>query len=399
MSIPYGRHEIDDDDIDAVTRILKSDCLTCGPSVTDFETALSKITQADYAVACSSGTASLHLAYWSLGFDPGDVVILPAITFLAGANVAICLGMRVLFADVHPETGLMGPDNLDDALSRVPAGMHARLVIPVHLNGQCCDMPELAYLARQAQLRIVEDACHALGTISKTGDPVGSCTLSDAAVFSFHPVKTIAMGEGGAVTSNNEKLADHIRRLRQHGIIRLNSGQESDIDLITEGAPYPWFHDMSEPGLNYRASDLHCALGLSQLTKMERFVTQRYALITYYRQRLAAATSLASIVPEVPSCRTAWHLCSALIDFDKASISRSQLMKNLSAQGISSQVHYIPVAWQPYYRQHALSPCELPGARAYYRRQLSLPLFPSLKKQQIDSIVTILTENLAQQPA
>src|ERR1700712_2027370 len=269
--LPYGRQTIEDDDIAAVAEALRADFLTTGPRVESFETAFAETVGARHAVACANGTAALHLAMLALEVQPGEVCIAPSITFLATANCARFVGAEVVFADVDPLTGLMTPDTLAEALTRV-GDRRLRAVLPVHLRGDAADLPGLAALAGEAGAVLVEDAPHALGTTMTFGnvtERVGDVRHSAMATFSFHPVKTIATGEGGMVTTNDAALAERLRVLRSHGMVR------------PPGAD-PWWYEMPEPGFNYRLPDVLCALGLSQLKKLDQFVERRRALAGRY---------------------------------------------------------------------------------------------------------------------
>jgi dTDP-4-amino-4,6-dideoxygalactose transaminase len=275
LTLPYGRQLIEDDDIAAVAEVLRGDYLTGGPAVQDFERGLIDVTGARHAIAVGSGTAALHVAAMTLDLKPGDQVIVPTVTFLATANAARYVGADVVFADVDADTGLMGPDQLAEATRRAPA---ARAVFPVHLGGQVADPVSIGKVARDAGLKIVEDACHAIGTTlaDNTRTPVGACARSDMCIFSFHPVKTIAMGEGGAVTTNDDGMAERLRAFRSHGMVREPSGfLDKAQAFATDGTAHPWYYEMHEFGFNYRASDIHCALGRSQLAKLDRFVERR----------------------------------------------------------------------------------------------------------------------------
>ncbi|MBX7200351.1 MAG: UDP-4-amino-4,6-dideoxy-N-acetyl-beta-L-altrosamine transaminase [Rhodospirillaceae bacterium] len=394
--LPYGRHVIDDDDVAAVAAVLKSPALTGGPAVDQFERALAEATGAADAVACSSGTSALHLAVLGLGLKPGDQVVAPSLTFLATANCARYVGADVVFADVDPSTGLMTPDTFRDAIARGAPG-RVKAAIPVHLNGQACDMRGLRDVAATHGIALVEDACHALGTTYPGNDtvPVGACRDSVAACFSFHPVKTVAMGEGGAVTTNDPVLAATMRRLRGHGMER-NPEHSSvpEFALAPDGSPNPWFYEMNEVGWNYRASDIHCALGSSQLKKLPQFLRRRQELVALYD---AALKPLAPLVR--PLARTGgtvgWHLYVVLIDFAAAGKGRAALMRALSARGIGTQVHYFPVHLQPYY-QRLYGRHTLPGAESYYRRCLSLPLFPAMSDTDVGRVAEALGQVLRQ---
>jgi len=369
--LPYGRQTIEDDDISAVVEALKADFLTTGPTVEAFETAFAETVGARHAVACANGTAALHLAMLALDVQPGEAVIAPSITFLATANCARYVGAEVVFADVDPMSGLMTPQTLAGALTRV-GGRTLRAVLPVHLRGDAADLPGLAALAADAGAVLVEDAPHALGTTMTFGnvaERVGDARHSAMATFSFHPVKTIATGEGGMVTTNDPALADRLRVMRSHGMVR------------PEGAD-PWWYEMPEPGFNYRLPDILCALGLSQLKKLPRFAARRRALAKAYETALAPLAPLVRL-----AARPAWsdpvlHLMCVLIDFEAAGVTRRQLVDALRERGVGTQVHYIPVHRQPYYagRYGAL---DLPGADAWYDCCLSLPLYPGMADEDV----------------
>ena len=354
------------------------------------------MTGAGFAVSCSSGTAALHLAALALGLGEGDKVIVPTITFLATANAVRYTGAEVVFADVDGDTGLMGPGHLEEALRR--GGDSIKAVFPVHLGGQSPDMPALAALARKHGLAIVEDASHAIGAgySQPNGDTscVGACDDSDIAVFSFHPVKTIAMGEGGALTTADKALADWLRLLRNHGMTRdAGAFVQHDMAFDGNGDANPWYYEMYAPGFNYRASDIHCALGLSQLGKLDKFVERRRALAAHYDELLAPFSPMLRPMTRMPGGHPAWHLYQVLIDFDGSALSRADVMRGLLKQGIGTQVHYIPVHRQPYYRQrygqHTLS-----GADNFYERCLSLPLFPGMADEDVSRVVDSLSRVL-----
>lgn len=390
--LPYGRQLIEDDDVSAVAKALKADLLTTGPEIGRFERTLAEKTGAEFAVACSNGTAALHLAALALDLGPGDKAIAPAITFLATANCARYVGADVVFADVDPATGLMTPETLSDAIGR--AGSAAKAVLPVHLNGQAADMAGIARVARAKGLRIVEDACHGIGGEMRASDgrwlPVGACADADMATFSFHPVKTVAMGEGGAITTNDKAFADRLALLRNHGMTR-------DATLFTEkhqafdtgGEPNPWYYEMSEPGFNYRATDFQCALGTSQLGKLVRFVAARREIAAMYDEHLAHLAPLVMPVAKVPWSRPALHLYAAQVDFAAARTTRAHVMRALKAEDIGTQVHYLPVNHQPYYRR-LYGETALPGADAYYEKALSLPLFVGMTEADVARVALAL---------
>ncbi|MBS0275769.1 MAG: UDP-4-amino-4,6-dideoxy-N-acetyl-beta-L-altrosamine transaminase [Proteobacteria bacterium] len=389
--LPYGRQLIEDDDIAAVAEALRGDLLTTGPYVERFENALAKAVGAKHAVVCSNGTAALHMAARALDLGTGKKVVVPAITFLATANAPHLNGAEIVFADVDPETGLMRPQDLQAALDR--AGP-VDAVFNVHVNGQCGDIEAIAKIARARDMKIVDDACHAIGAafIAKNDgvSQIGSNAFCDLTVFSFHPVKTIAMGEGGAVTANDPLIAERLLRARNHGMTRKPDDFINTEDAFdTDGAPNPWYYELIDPEFNWRANDIQCALGLSQLGKLGRFVTRRRALAAGYDALLAPLAPLVLASAHMPDCLPAWHLYASRIDFECAGISRATVMRELAKDGIGSQVHYFPLHRQPYYakRYGALS---LPGADRYYAQCLSLPLFASMSLSDVERVVSAL---------
>lgn len=393
--LPYGRQLIEDDDIAAVTEALRGDLLTTGPYVERFESALASAVSAKHAVVCSNGTAALHMAARALGLGAGTKIVVPAITFLATASAPHLNGAEIVFADVDPETGLMRPQDLEAALDR--AGP-VDAVFNVHVNGQCGDIEAIAKIARAHCAKIVDDACHAIGTAFIAKDDsvsqIGSNAFSDLTVFSFHPVKTIAMGEGGAVTTNDPLIAERLLRARNHGMTRTPDDFVNTEDAFdADGTPNPWYYELIEPEFNWRANDIQCALGLSQLGKLGRFVTRRRALAAGYDALLGPLAPLVLPSAHTPDCLPAWHLYASRIDFERAGISRATVMRELAKDGIGSQVHYFPLHRQPYYakRYGALS---LPGADRYYARCLSLPLFASMSLSDVERVASTLRDIL-----
>jgi UDP-4-amino-4,6-dideoxy-N-acetyl-beta-L-altrosamine transaminase len=389
--LPYGRQSLDDSDFAAVRHVLESDWLTTGPEVEKFETALCKATHSDFTVACSSGTAALHIAARALELGPGDGVIVPAITFAATANVVRLEGAEVIFADVDPTTGLMTTAHANAALCRTDSDITVKAVFPVHMAGQVFDPEAMAAFADENGLRIVTDACHALGGSYHDNDGkshrVGSNDHDTMACFSFHPVKAIAMGEGGAVTTNDPAFAAALKKHRNHGIVRGELMTEADADE-------PWQYEVHDAGHNYRASDIHCALGRSQLGKLDQFLSKRRELVAIYEQLLAPLAPKVRPLSRSAGCEPAWHLFVALFDWPAIGLSRVEFMARLRDKGIGSQVHYIPVHQQPYY-QNRYGTQHLPGAEAYYQACLSLPLYPALKKSDIERVVETIQNIIA----
>ena len=390
--LPYGRQEINDEDVEAVLKVLRGDFLTTGPTVKAFEADICRATSARFAISCTNGTSALHLAAMALGLGKGDHVIVPTITFLATANAVRYCDAEVIFADVDPDTGLMGPQHLAEALKQ-NQGKRISAVFPVHLNGQCGDQEKIYELAKSYGLTVVDDAAHAIGTEYMAHDKlvaIGSGTHADMTAFSFHAVKTIAMGEGGAITTNNAEYAERLETLRSHGIIRDPEQHiSSHIAVSRDGTPNPWYYEMQELGYNYRLTDIQCALGISQLKRLAQFKSSRQFLMAKYHASLSQISQHVKPIMHLKFNSPAWHLCVALIDFEALGFTRAKLMGDLQARGIGTQVHYIPVHLQPYY-QARYNPLELPGAMEYYRRALSLPLFSGMTEIDVEYVIDSL---------
>lgn len=368
--LPYGRQTIDDADVAAVAAALRSDYLTTGPLVGQFEAAFAKASGANHAVASNSGTAALHLAMLALGLGPDDAVIVPTVTFLATANAVRMTGAEVVFADVDADTGLLTRATLRSATARV-GKRRLRAAVPVHLNGRVCDMKALVQEANSAGFVLIEDACHALGV-----PDIGACAHSFAACFSTHPVKAIATGEGGVTTAKDGAVARHMLELRSHGMVRDASRfQRRDLGMAGD-LPNPWYYEMPEFGWNYRMPDVLCALGLSQIGKLAGFQRRRREIAALYDQLLAPLAPHLRPVPHRDAAH-GWHLYAVLVDFAALGKSRASVMRGLAARGIGSQVHYMPVHLQPYYAAR-YGAIDLPGALDYYDRCLSIPFYPTL---------------------
>lgn len=385
--LPYGRQVINDDDIAAVTQTLRSPFLTTGPKIGEFEDAFARYVEAPHAVVVSNGTAALHLAALALNLGPGDQVIVPAVTFVATANAARYVGADVVFADVDPDTGLMRVQDLAAAIGKADRA-RLKAVFNVHLGGQCEDVEAIRALTDKHGLRLLDDACHAVGT-SVDGHMIGSCALTDLTVFSFHPVKTIAMGEGGAITTRDPDVASRLKQLRSHGITHNPNDFENRHLAIDNEEPNPWYQELQELGFNYRATDIQCALGLSQLAKAERFVKQRRLLVDAYDIKMKSLAPTIRPVTRHSPQNTGWHLNVALFDFSALGMSRRTAMEKLRALGIGSQVHYIPVPLQPYYHK-LYGKSNIPGAMKYYERCLSLPLAADMTTDDVARVVDAL---------
>ena len=393
--IPYGRHVIEDADIKAVKTVLRSDWLTCGSAVDDFESKLNAAVSAEYAVSCSNGTTALHLALLALDIKAGDKIIVPAITFLASANAIRYVGAEVVFADVDPDTGLLTAETLLNAIQNAKKPESIKAVINVHLAGQCGDLVAIYNLAKKYNMLIVEDAAHAIGTsyigVNGKAYSVGSNSFSDLTTFSFHPVKTIALGEGGAVTTNEKHLAEKLKSLCSHGMVR-DSNQWVNIEeaFDKDSTPNSWYYEMQELGYNYRISDINCALGSSQLTRLEEFKSIRKRLVDQYD---AAFSGQKNIKPlkKLATSDTAWHLYVLHIDFESLGKSRREVMEQLKAERIGTQVHYIPVCNQPYYT-NLYGVQRFAGTEQYYAGCLSLPLYAGLTdEEQIHVVESVLS--------
>lgn len=391
--LPYGRHFVDEADIAAVVAALRADRLAHGPLVGDFEAAFAAATDAAAAAACSSGTAALHLAMAAVDLKPGEVCVVPAMTFLASATAALFCGAEVVFADVDPDSGLMTAQTLEAALKRAKGKV--RGVVPVHLGGRICAMDEIGRVARAEGLFVVEDACHALGGRDAEGRRAGACAHSDAAAFSLHPVKTIAAGEGGMVTTRDPDRAARVRRLANHGVTKdLDRICDPGLSLDPSGELNPWSYEQVELGFNYRMNELEAALGLSQLGKLERFVRRRRELALLYDLALEPlGPHVRPAHPGAPGQRISPHLHQVLIDFDALGVDRASVMRRLADRGVGTQVHYIPVYRQPYFARR-YGPMRLEGAEAFYARVLALPLFPAMRNQDIERVRSALAEAL-----
>jgi UDP-4-amino-4,6-dideoxy-N-acetyl-beta-L-altrosamine transaminase len=391
QSLPYGLHLIEDDDIAAVTAALTSGLLAQGPRAQAFEAALAERVGAAHAVTTSSGTTALHLALLGLDVGPGDLVVVPAITFLSTATAARMCGAEVIFADVDPSTGLMTPETFLEALAAAPGPV--KVALPVHLGGRLADMAGLGAVAGEAGVLLVEDCAHAIG--SRRGEErAGACARSAASCFSFHPVKTIAAGEGGAVTTNDGELAARIGRLRNHGVTRDEALlTDADLSLNDEGQRHPWSYEQLELGFNARMTDLEAALALSQLGKLDRFIGRRAALAAAYDRMLTPLAPWVRPVQAGADEAPSLHLYQVLIDFGAIGKSRDQVVRSLVEQGIGCQVHYIPLYRQPYFKAR-YGPMRLTGAEAFYAAVLALPLFPAMADGDVERVLRALAATL-----
>ncbi|WP_144223215.1 UDP-4-amino-4,6-dideoxy-N-acetyl-beta-L-altrosamine transaminase [Mesorhizobium amorphae] len=386
--LPYGRHWIDEDDIAAVAECLRGDWLTTGPAVEAFEAAFAEVVGARYAVVVSNGTVALHLAALAANVGANDVGIAPTMSFLASANGMRYTGAEIVFADADPKTGLITPVTFRAAIAR--AGKPVKMAVVVHLNGNPVDMLEIAGIAAQHNIVLVEDACHALGTTYRDENgaavKVGACHHSAMTVFSLHPVKTITMGEGGVVTTSDPALYERLKLLRSHGIVRApGKFLDKDLAFARAGDANPWYYEMQELGFNYRAPDFACVLAHSQLKKLSMFAERRAQLKQIYDRHFGDVGDLVEPLRIEASVEPVLHLYPLLIDFAALGKERARVMADLRERGVGTQVHYIPIHHQPYYVEQS-GAVDLPGADAYYAKALSIPYYPLMTDQDAERV-------------
>jgi UDP-4-amino-4,6-dideoxy-N-acetyl-beta-L-altrosamine transaminase len=381
--IPYGKQDISESDIQAVVDVLRSDFLTQGPMVPAFEQAAARRCGARHAVATSNATSALHLACLALGVGAGDLVWTSSITFVASANCALYCGAKVDFVDIDLRTYNMSVERLAAKLAQAErSGRLPKVLIPVHLCGQPCDMAFIRGLADHYGCRVIEDASHAIGAQYRD-EPVGNCQYSDITVFSFHPVKIVTTGEGGMALTNNEELAKRMRLLRSHGVTR----SPDELENTPDG---PWYYEQVELGYNYRMTDIQAALGLSQMQRLDSFVAARRALARRYDELLGASKF---VLPwQQPGGKSAFHLYVVRMGAAGAPVVRRKVFDALQSSGIAPNVHYIPVYLQPFYRRLGFAVGHCPEAEAYYSEAISLPMYPALTHEQQDHVVEAMRD-------
>jgi dTDP-4-amino-4,6-dideoxygalactose transaminase len=412
--IPYSRQLIEQDDIEAVTQVLRSDFLTQGPAVEAFESALTSYTGAQYAVLFSSGTAALHAAHFAAGVGRGDEVITSPITFAATSNAALYLGATPVFADVESDTGNIDAKSLERVITP-----KTKAIVPVDYAGHPVDLRAMALVAKASGLVVIEDACHALGaeyrryrekgtsknlqkverrTDRKSDEEwskIGSCIYSDMTVFSFHPVKQITTGEGGAVLTNRSDYYEKLRLFRSHGITKDPSkfaGQDRRPQTADRELDGDWYYEMHALGFNYRISDVHAALGMSQLRKLDRFVSRRREIAERYKSAFTGNPWFA-IPPERSYARSAYHLYPVRL-LHGSRKKKSQIFSALKDAGLGVQVHYIPVYLHPYYQQMGYKQGTCPVAEDFYTREISIPLYQGMDDQAVDAVIKALRRSL-----
>ncbi len=376
--IPYGRQDISDADIQAVVDVLRSDYLTQGPVVPAFEHAVAKYCGVGYAIAVNSATSALHVSCLALGVGVGDIVWTSPITFVASANCALYCGAAVDFVDIDPQTYNMSVSALEDKLIKAEQdGKLPKVVIPVHLAGQSCDMAAISALGKKYGFKIIEDASHAIGA-KYQGKPVGDCRYSSITVFSFHPVKIITTGEGGMAVTNDQQIALQLARLRSHGITRLHHE-------MTKESEGPWYYQQIELGFNYRMTDIQAALGLSQLQRLDEFVSKRHAIADRYANLLE--NSPFTQPWQMPEAYSALHLYILRVKKNGVEFSQKALFERLRSHGVLVNLHYIPVYRHPYYQSMGFDPAAYPEAEAYYSEAITIPIYPAMTEEQQDEVV------------
>lgn len=379
----YGKQSIDQSDIDAVVEVLKSDFLTQGPAIEKFEKCVAEYCGAKYAVAVTNATSALHIACLAAGLGKGDVLWTSPITFTASANCGRYCGADVDFVDIDPSTYNMSVDELEKKLQKI--AVKPKVVIPVHLAGQSCDMDKIYKLSQEYGFKVIEDASHAIGADYKS-TKIGCCKYSDLTVFSFHPVKIVTTGEGGMVLTNDKELHEKLLLYRSHGITR-------DTKLMTRPVDGPWYYQQIELGFNYRMTDMQAALGYSQMQKVDEFVSRRRYLAKRYDGLLKNINNI-QLPDQNEDTDSSWHLYVVRVDFSKISKTKQQIFAEMKDRGICLNLHYIPVHTQPYYKNMRFEDGDFPNSEKYYEEAFTLPLYYSLTDEQQDYIVKNLVEVL-----
>lgn len=367
--IPYGKHYIDQNDVKSVIKALTSEYITQGPLVDEFEKELAKYFGSKYAVVFNSGTSSLHAAYFAANLHKNDQIITSPLTFVATSNAALYLGAKPLFCDINPYSGNINPLEIEKNLNE-----DVKAIVPVHYAGNPSNLKRIYKIAKENDLIIIEDAAHAIGA-NYEGYPIGNCKFSDMVIFSFHPVKHFTTGEGGAVLTNNHDFYERLLRFRGHGITKQGFKYEKDGE---------WYYEMQSLGYNYRMTDIQAALGLSQIKKLEQFVIRRREIANIYEKNFSNNPYFRTI--ECNNKESSYHLFPILLD-ETLKQQKRIIFQKLRNKGLGVQVHYIPVYLQPYYRDLGFKPGLCPFAENFYRKEITIPLFPSLKDEEVEYVI------------
>ena len=398
--LPYGHQSIDDEDIKEVVKVLKSDWITQGSKVREFEEALSNYVGAKYAVVLNSGTAALHAASFAAGIKKGNEAITAPISFVASSNCILYLQGKPVFADIKEDTYNINPEEIEKKITS-----KTKAIIPVDFTGQPVNLERIYQIAKKHSLVVIEDASHALGAkyrLMGKWVKVGSCAHSDMTTFSFHPVKNITTGEGGAVTTNNEEFYEKLLLFRNHGITKnpdrfINKDLAfgftsyvlrltSHVSRLTSHLSPPWYYEMQELGYNYRLTDFQCVLGISQLKKLNKFLEKRKQIVKKYNRAFKEVEEI--IIPyEKPDVKSAWHIYVIRLKLNKLKASRREIFETLRKKNIGVQVHYIPIYYQPYYEKLGYKKGICPKAEKYYEEAITLPLFPGMKEKDVGSVI------------
>ena len=377
MKFPYSRPNVTKTDLSAVKKSLKGQFLTGGPIIKKYEEQLAHQFNAKHAIVCNSGTAALHLIYMALGLTNGDKILTSPITFVATANAALMCGAKVVFADVDPRTGMLTPETVEKELKNTRREI--KIITIVHMGGRLCDLEGIYKVAKKYNVFLIEDACHAPGAVyynkNKVGFQTGSCKYTIASSFSFHAIKNITMAEGGCITTNSKKIADKVRLKLDHGLIRNNSRKKEKLFLD------PWYYKAEELGYNYRASEINCALGLSQLKRLKKSIKERNSLARIYKVQLEGTPAISFPENAFKLHSNVWHLFTILVDFNLLNLNKRKFFNLLKKAGVGTQVHYIPLFFQPIY--NVKNKQKFSGAINYYSKNLSLPMYIGLRKEDI----------------
>lgn len=399
--IPYGKHYLDEDDITSVVEVLRNGWLTQGPKIKELEVEVSNYVGSKYAVAVSSGTAALHLACLAIDVGVDSNVVTSTNTFVASANCVRYVGGTPIFCDINPQTLNLDINCFEDLSENVP---NIKAVIPVHFGGLPCDMETISKISEKNGIKIIEDASHAFGATYENGRRVGNCQYSDMTVFSLHPVKGITAGEGGIITTNSEEIYNRLQLLRSHGICKGNfdlpgvSEPGDDLiyqdEAIEDGLLNPWYYEMQSLGFNYRITDIQCALVLSQLKKIDKFIERRREIVKLYDEQLDGLENI-SCTQMASRDQSSNHIYVVRINFSKIGKKRGQVMRQLFDKGVGTQVHYIPVTRQPYYNKLGYKSQDYPNSEEYYSEALTIPVYYELSNKQVEQVAQSLKEVLS----